>query len=59
MKTCQSCGKEIKPREEIVMVRYGFLSKSNRFYISNDGVTDYFHKGCDKAFREKNPGVLV
>jgi len=53
MAVCQACGKEIKPREQIVMVKYGYLSKSGNFYIGNDAITDYFHKTCEKAFREE------
>lgn len=56
MTLCEGCKKEIKPRERIVRVGYGFLSKSGKFYTEN-GITDYFHYDCEKAFRDVSSKV--
>ena len=48
---CQSCGKELLPGEIAVLVNYGYIAKSGRFY--NRTGNDLFHSTCDKAFRKE------
>lgn len=49
MLVCQGCGKDLLPHDEAVLVSYGYIAKSGRFYCRKG--TDYFHKDCDKSFR--------
>ena len=49
MITCECCGKAILPKDNAVLVSYGYITRNKRFYCRK-GV-DLFHQKCDKAFR--------
>ena len=51
MHTCEGCGKPIEPKETAVLVSYGSIAKSGRFYCRK-GI-DVFHSKCEKAFRSE------